>query len=218
MASTVDVLSHGRFTFGIGAGHYEPEYAAYGYEFAEAPERLRQLREAVQIIRSMWTQDETTFEGKYYQVYGAINRPRGVQTPHVPMLIGGAGEKVTLKLVAEYGDACDVIESPAGLEQKFAVLRKHCEDVGRNYESIHRTTTSICIMADTDDEARAAVPDSASAVYPGDVGSYGLVGTPATIRRRIAAYEAAGVQEIAISFGNVTSLEAVRRFATEFIQ
>ena len=108
MASTVDVLSHGRLNFGIGAGWYEHEYRAYGYDFPEAPERLRQLREAVQVILAMWTQDEAVFEGQYYQVRGAINQPKGVQKPHIPMLIAGGGEKVTLKLVAQYGDACNV--------------------------------------------------------------------------------------------------------------
>ncbi|MFI9456900.1 LLM class F420-dependent oxidoreductase [Amycolatopsis sp. NPDC052450] len=217
MASTVDVLSHGRFTFGIGAGWYESDYHGYGYEYSEAPERLRQLREAVQIILSLWTEDETTFEGKYYQVNGAINQPKGVQRPHVPMLIGGAGEKVTLKLVAQYGDVCNVIESPAGLAHKYGVLKRHCDDAGRDYDSILRTTTSICIMADTDEEARALVPGGTEAIYPGDVGEYGLIGSIDTIHRRIAAYEAAGVQEIAISFPESTDLDVLKRFAEEFI-
>src|SRR4051794_36929234 len=138
MASTVDVLSHGRLNFGIGAGWYEHEYRGYGYDFPDAPTRLRQLREAVQGIRAMWTQEEAHFEGKYYQVRGAINQPKGVQQPHIPLLIGGAGEKVTLKLVAQYGDACNVGGDFATLTHKFAVLKQHCEDVGRDYNSIRR--------------------------------------------------------------------------------
>src|SRR6516164_8254515 len=155
MASTVDVLSHGRLNFGIGAGWYEHEYRAYGYEYPEAPERLRQLREAVQVIRAMWTQEEAVFEGKYYQVRGAINQPKGVQKPHIPLLIGGDGEKVTLKLVAQYGDACNVGDDPATMKQKFAVLKQHCETVGRDYASIHRTSTTFCLMADSDEQALA---------------------------------------------------------------
>jgi F420-dependent oxidoreductase-like protein len=188
MASTVDVLSRGRFTFGIGAGWYQPDYVGFGYEFPDAPERLRQVREAVQIILSMWTEKETTFEGEHFQVRGVINQPQGVQKPHIPVLIGGAGEKVTLKLVAEYGDACNVIESPEGLKHKFSVLKKHCETVGRDYNSVRRTATTLCIIADTDKEALAAVPDGVGAIYPGDPGSYCLVGTVETIRERIAAY------------------------------
>src|SRR5436190_4868789 len=108
MASTVDVMSHGRLDFGIGAGWYQHEYIAYGYNYPDAPERLRYLREAVQVILAMWTQDEAIFEGKYYQIRGTINQPKGVQKPHIPLLIGGGGEKVTLKLVAQYADACNV--------------------------------------------------------------------------------------------------------------
>jgi alkanesulfonate monooxygenase SsuD/methylene tetrahydromethanopterin reductase-like flavin-dependent oxidoreductase (luciferase family) len=91
MASTVDVLSHGRLTLGIGAGCNEHESRAYGYEAHAGPVRLRQLREAVQVIRAMWQEQEATFEGQYYQVRGAINQPKGVQQPHIPLLIGGDG-------------------------------------------------------------------------------------------------------------------------------
>src|SRR5438477_1361209 len=100
----------------------------------------------------MWTQEEAFFEGNYYQVRGAINQPKGVQQPHIPLLIGGNGEKVTLKLVAQYADSCNVSGDLATLEQKFAVIRQHCEAVGRDYKSIHRTSGTLCIIADTDEE------------------------------------------------------------------
>lgn len=115
MASTLDVLSHGRFRFGIGAGNYEDEYRDYGYEFPDGAQRVHELHEAVQIILSMWTKTETTFQGDFYQVRHALNDPKGVQKPHVPLLIGGGGEKGTLRLVAEYGDACNVVASPSEL-------------------------------------------------------------------------------------------------------
>jgi len=133
MASTVDVLSHGRLNFGIGAGGFEHEYRAYGYDYPDTPDRLRHLREAVQMILAMWTQEEAAFEGKYYQVRGAINQPKGVQKPHIPLLIGGGGEQVTLKLVAQYGDACNISGSLETIQHKFDVLKKHCEAVGRDY-------------------------------------------------------------------------------------
>src|SRR3989441_4382795 len=156
MASTVDVLSHGRLDFGIGAGWYEHEYRAYGYGYPGAPERLRYLREAVQLILAMWTQDEAVFEGKYYHVHGAINQPKGVQKPHIPLLIGGGGEQVTLKLVAQYGDACNIGHLDLeGLERKFAIIKKHCEDVGRDYNTIRRTVLFNCAIAETDEAALA---------------------------------------------------------------
>src|SRR5258707_5915764 len=154
MASTVDVLSHGRLNFGIGAGWYEHEYRAYGYDYPEAPDRLRRLREAVQVILAMWTQEEAVFERKYYQVRGAINQPKGVQKPHIPLLIAGGGEKVTLKLAAQYGDACNVGHlDNEGFARKFAILKEHCEQVGRDYTQVKRTALMNCAIGETEAEA-----------------------------------------------------------------
>ena len=215
MASTVDVLSHGRLNFGIGAGWYEHEYRAYGYDYPDAPERLRQLREAVQVMLALWTQEEAHFEGTYYQVRGAINQPKGVQKPHIPLLIGGDGEKVTLKLVAQYADACNVGDDPASVKQKLAVLKQHCETVGRDYESIHRTSSTLCLMADSDEQALRQLPAELKARLGKSVNT-ALIGSPETIRLRLTAYEEAGVQELLVRFIDGTNLEALRRFAQEF--
>ncbi len=217
MASTVDVLSHGRLTFGIGAGWYEPDYLGYGYEFGTAGGRLKQLGEAVRIIRSMWTEEKTTFSGAYYDVQDVVNQPKGVQSPHIPLLIAGGGEKVTLKLVAQYADACNVMDSPAVLARKYAILAEHCANVGRDYDTIHRTATTVCIIRDTDAEARALVPPGIEFAYPGDLASYGLIGTVDTVRERLAAYEAAGVQELVIGFEDPTDVALVRSFASSFM-
>lgn len=216
MASTVDVLSHGRLNFSIGAGWYEHEYHAYGYTYPDGPERLRQLREAVQVILAMWTQEETYFEGNYYQVHGAINQPKGVQKPHIPLLIGGDGEKVTLKIVAQYADACNVGDDPASVEHSLAVLKRHCETIGRDYESIHRTTSTMCLMADSDEQALAHIPAERKDRLRSTIHT-ALIGSPETIRQRLQAYEEAGVQELIMRFLDGTNLEAIRRFAQEFI-
>jgi F420-dependent oxidoreductase-like protein len=217
MASTVDVLSKGRLTFGIGAGWYQRDYDAYGYDFPDGPERLRELREAVQVIQSLWTRDVTTFDGKYYRLSEAVNQPRGVQQPRIPMMIAGGGEKVTLKLVAEYADACNVMDSPDGVRRKFAILREHCEAVGRDYDTILRTVTTACFITDTDELGQQALSPAMGAFYPCDFGSYLLYGTVDTIRDRIAAYEAAGVQQLVVGFHQATQPDAIRRFAKEFI-
>jgi F420-dependent oxidoreductase-like protein len=217
MASTLDVLSHGRLDFGIGAGWYEADYRSYGYAYPDGPERLRQLQEAVQVILAMWTQEEATFEGNYYQIRGAINQPKGVQQPHIPLMIGGSGEQVTLKLVARYGDACNLQGNLAMLERKFSVLKEHCKTIGRDYESIRRTALTLCIIDETDEQARALIPGWADGVFPGDVGSYGLVGTLETIQKRLAAYEAIGVQELMIYFLDAIHRDDARRFAQAFI-
>jgi F420-dependent oxidoreductase-like protein len=214
MASTVDVMSHGRLTVGIGSGFpgLASQFRAYGYEYPEdVAVRSRQLREAVQILLAMWTQEEAAFEGTYYQVCGAINQPKGVQRPHIPLLIGGNGEQVTLKLVAQYGDFCHVFGDPATIAHKFAVLKQHCEAASRDYESIQRATIAICVIADTDEQAQAQMPEAARAF--GD----GLVGSPETIRKGIAALEDAGVQELMLRFLNARDLDGIRRFAHEFI-
>ena len=214
MASTVDVLSHGRLNFGIGAGWYEHEYRAYGYNYPDAPERLRHLREAVQVILTMWTQEEAVFEGAYYQVRGAINQPKGVQKPHIPLLIGGGGERVTLKLVAQYGDACNINGDLETIKHKFAVLKGHCETIGRDYASIHRTVAGLCAIGETDAQARAKIP---AALLDRPVARGALIGSPDTIRRRLAELEAAGVQEVILSFPDVLQLDSLRFFAKEFI-
>lgn len=215
MASAVDVMSHGRLTLGIGSGSpaLAAQARAYGYEYPDVPVRARQLREAVQILLAMWTQEEATFEGQFYAVRGAINQPKGVQLPHIPLLIAGNGEHVTLKLVAQYGDACNIHGDPATLKRKLAVLKAHCETMGRDYESIHRTSGSYCIIEDTDAQAQAKAPERVRAIF----GDAALIGSPATIRDRITVYEDAGVQELQLRFPRVGQLDAIQRFAQEFI-
>jgi len=218
MASTVDVLSHGRLDFGIGAGWYEHEFRAYGYDFPDGPTRLRQLRDTVQIILQMWTEDEAVFEGKYHQVYGAINQPKGVQQPHIPLLIGGGGEQVTLKLVAQYADACNVGHlDPAGLERKFSIIKKHCEGVGRDYNAIRRTVLFNCAIAETDEAALAKSGPFRRNIPSGRIREQALVGTPDTIRQRLAEIEQAGAQEIILYMPDARDLESVRLFARECI-
>jgi F420-dependent oxidoreductase-like protein len=140
IAATVDVLSNGRVFMGIGAGNQAQEAEAYGIPFPGVPERLGRLREAVQIIQKLWTQDYTTFDGKYYHVKGAICNPKPIQKPRPQILIGGGGEKVTLRIVARYADACNVFAgTPEAYKAKLDVLKEHCKAVGRDYGSIVKT-------------------------------------------------------------------------------
>jgi F420-dependent oxidoreductase-like protein len=216
MASTVDTLSHGRLNLGIGAGWYEHEFLAYGYDFPDGPTRLRQLREAVQVILAMWTQDEAVFEGKYYQVRGAINQPKGVQKPHIPLLIGGGGEKVTLKIVAEYGDACNIGHlDNEGLEHKFTVLKKHCDEIGRDYNTLKRTVLFNCAIAETDEAAMAKAGPYTRNIPSGRLRERALIGTPDAIRKRLTEIEQTGAQEIILFMQDAKDLEPIRLFARE---
>src|SRR6266478_2352610 len=214
MASTLDVLSHGRLNFGIGAGWYEHEYKAYGYPYPDAPERLRMLREALQVILAMWTQEQATFTGTYYQVRGAINQPKGVQKPHIPILIGGGGERVTLKLVAQYGDACNVLGDLETIKHKLAVLKTHCETLGRDFATIHCTTGAVCSIAEDDETALALLPPPVR----NQLRDTSLVGSPQTIRQRITALEDVGIHELILDFPtSATDLTPIHRFAREFV-
>lgn len=141
--NTLDVLSGGRAYFGIGAGWYGREAAGLGVPFPPTGERLARLEEIIQIAQHMWRGDESPFNGKYYQLAEPISRPLPLSKPHPPILIGGGGERKTLRLVAQYGDACNLFAGPErldALQHKLDVLKQHCADVGRNYDEIEKTT------------------------------------------------------------------------------
>jgi F420-dependent oxidoreductase-like protein len=218
MASTLDVIANGRLRFGLGAGWYEDEYRAFGYDYPATGERLRQLEESLRIITSMLTGEPTSFDGNYFRAAEVVNQPRGAQEPRIPVMIAGSGEKVTLKLVAEYGDLCNVQEPPDEVARKYGILAKHCSDIGRDFSTITKTSTSYCIIADTDEQARAAVPPWAPMVFPGSLADYGLVGPLDTIGARLEAYEQAGVDELVVAFAAGLDPETLRTFASAFIR
>jgi F420-dependent oxidoreductase-like protein len=138
--TTLDVLSGGRAMLGIGAAWYEREHLALGVPYPPVSERFERLEEAIQICEQMWSDDEGPYNGKYYQLAETICVPRPLQTPRPPILIGGGGEKKTLRLVAQYADACNLFATtPEEIKRKLDILRGHCDAVGRDYESIQKT-------------------------------------------------------------------------------
>ena len=142
IASTVDVASRGRLYAGLGAGWYEHEWKAYGYEWTDVPPRMAAFREAVEIVHKMWTEERPVFAGRHYSIDQPINEPKGVRKPHPSFWLGGGGEKVTFKLAAQYADACNFGGGdPDVLRHKLAVLRKHCADLGRDYDRIIKSTS-----------------------------------------------------------------------------
>jgi F420-dependent oxidoreductase-like protein len=166
MASTVDVMSHGRLDFGIGGGWYEHEFNAYGYPYPAVGDRLRMLREALQVITAMWTEPYATFEGSHYRISGAINEPKGVQKPHPPIWVGGSGEKVTLKLAAQYGDATNFsghLDDMSWYRHKLDVVRAHCDAAGRDFDAMIHSTN-----AETTPIRGGADPVQATARYRRD--------------------------------------------------
>jgi F420-dependent oxidoreductase-like protein len=139
MAATVDVLSNGRLIHGIGAGWFADEYEGYGYDFPDAPTRLAQLDEALAVQKALWTADRPSFDGRVYRVREAWCEPRPVQRPYPPILIGGGGERVLLRLVARHADMWNCPGEPGELARKIEVLRRHCAAEGRPVDAIERT-------------------------------------------------------------------------------
>jgi F420-dependent oxidoreductase-like protein len=221
VASTIDALSHGRLDFGIGAGWYEHEWRAYGYGFPDTPTRLKMLAEALPIFKAMWTEAYATYAGTFYQVQGAINEPKGVQKPHPPLWIGGGGEQVTLKLVAQYGDYSNF--GGLNLEEftrKAAILRQHCERVGRDYHAITKSAGGDVYVLGAHQPppagaiARAFGNTCTLAAYRRDH----FMGTAEELIERLGRMVEAGVQYFVLYVpGAAYDLEPLQRLAEDVV-
>ncbi len=148
-ATTLDVLSDGRSYFGLGAAWNEVEARALGVPFPPPKERLEREEETLQIALQMWSGNEGPFQGRYYQLDRTLCSPLPLSKPHPPIMIGGGGEKKALRLVAQYGDACNLYArmGPETIRHKLEVLKRHCDEVGRDYSAIERTTLSTVWLA-----------------------------------------------------------------------
>jgi F420-dependent oxidoreductase-like protein len=152
ITTTIDVLSGGRAILGIGGAWYEEEHRAYGFDFPPIGERLARLGEALQIARAMFTQEQASFEGRYYRVENVMNNPRPIRGD-IPILVGGSGERKTLKLVAQYADACNIFGDPDRVRHLLGVLDAHCADVGRDPAEITKTRLGTLVVAPTHEQA-----------------------------------------------------------------
>lgn len=187
ITSTLDVISGGRLDWGIGAGWYDNEYRAYGYDFPEAKDRLGMLRECVEIVKAMWSEAETTYAGTYYQVAGAHCDPKPIQQPHPPILIGGGGEQITLRIVARHADRSNFGGGLAPFAHKCEVLQAHCAAVGRDYDEITKTIPGEVFIRETEAEVRAdAEPPFGQPYEPWAQAN--LVGTPEQVAEKMQAY------------------------------
>ncbi|QBD78159.1 LLM class F420-dependent oxidoreductase [Ktedonosporobacter rubrisoli] len=197
--TTLDVLSHGRAYFGIGAAWNEEEHAGLGVPFPPLAERFERLEETLQIAHQMWAGDEKPYQGKHYQLARPLNAPSSVQKPHPPIMIGGMGERKTLRLVAQYGDACNfsLMRLKQGeLAHKLNVLREHCQAVGRPYSDIEKTTLGP-IKLTRDGRDNSFTPAAAIAYF-----------------RNLAEQ---GIDQALVNMPNVADLEPFELFANEVI-
>ena len=150
VASTIDSMSGGRLEFAIGAGWYDQEYKAYGYDYPTAGVRLKMLEEALQIYIAMNTKDKASFNGEYYSINNAINQPKPLQKPYPPLWVCGGGEKVTLKLLAKYGDYGNWDVDVDGFISKSKILKNHCEQQNRDYSEIKKTLHTNVVIGENE--------------------------------------------------------------------
>jgi F420-dependent oxidoreductase-like protein len=218
-ATTVDQISGGRLEFGIGGAWHTYEHEAFAIPFHTTRERLERLDEAVQVIKLLWTEQRPTFNGRYYQLDQPPYNPPNVQQPHPPILVGGGGEKRTLRTAASFADAVNVIGTPDELRHKFQVLEGHCKDAGTDYSNIRRTTQVplflnedpvfqqrvvqglISFRGGTEEEARRSV----------------LMGSVDEVKAQVQTLADAGVQEIMLSQFPRFHRQSILRFAEQIV-
>jgi len=194
-ATTLDVLSGGRAYLGVGAGWYEREARGLGLPFPPVSERFERLEETLKIAKQMFSDEVAPLDGKHYRLEETLNSPQAISKPHPPIMVGGGGEKKTLRLVAEYADACNLFAFPGGLDQlehKLDVLKGHCENVGRDYGEIEKTTLGTAYLA----------PDKMSVD---------------DILEHCRRQSELGVDHAIFNMPNVHEIEPIRRFGEEVI-
>ncbi|MDQ3810013.1 MAG: LLM class flavin-dependent oxidoreductase [Chloroflexota bacterium] len=204
LATNMHVLTEGRFILGLGAGNNPAEHLAYGYPFLSSPERLAQTEEAVRLIRELWTESPATFEGRYYRVDNAFCSP--LPASPIPLMIGGGGERKTLRLVARYADWwCADVEPVDVFAHKVRVLSEHCAQVGRDPREI--TRAQVVWISIEDDPARVRRWEHLHLV----------AGSPDEVTRELQAFRDAGAHHLQIRFMDYPRLDGFERFVTRVL-
>jgi len=206
MLSTLDVISNGRIELGIGAGWYEKEYVAYGYDFSTHITRIRQLDESISIIKELWTRRSASFSGRYYMLKDAICNPKPIQKPHPIIMVGGSGEKYLLKVVAKHADRYNnFFGSPDQLKKKIAVLKEHCNTFRRDYKQIQHSVALPCIITESEVDvnqilARYKRNDKTTKQYLNYLVGGITVGIPEKIIKGLNEYVELGITHFIIHF------------------
>ena len=213
MTSTFDVISGGRLDWGIGAGWYENEYKGYGFEFPAPKVRIGMLREAVEIVKSMWTEPETTYHGTYYTLQRAHCDPKPLQQPHPPIWIGGGGEQLTLRVVARHADVSNFGGKPEEWKRKAEILKDHCKAVGRDYDEIRKTISGELLVRETEAEIDAMGTQSLWGEPLESWKAGNLVGTPEQVAEKVQAYVDLGCTGFVPWCSDYPSTESLRLFA-----
>lgn len=217
MVASLDNVSNGRLLLGLGAGWMDEEYRAYGYSFPSARVRIEQLEEALAVIKLMLTEPRASFQGKYYAVDEAVNNPKPIQKPHPPIMIGGAGEKRLLRVVAEHADIWNCPNNAAPLlTQKLDALKRHCDAIGRDPQTIEVSEQCLMILGRDDKDLRQKVQfakQALGAVF--DIDNTALRGTPEELIEAIQNRSRQGVTLFTTLFGDLNQPETLELFASK---
>ena len=212
VAASIDVISAGRLEMGIGAGWYEHEHDGYGYPFLPPGQRLGMLREGVEIMRALWTEDVVDYDGKHYQLKGAISQPKPVQKPHIPFWIAGGGEKVTLRIAARYGAYSNFGVELETFIRKSELLKGHCDDLGTDFDSIVRSANFNIMCADTEaevadkiswlsDHLKKYVPEERAIRFADMYKAFS--GTPERVTGALQEWEKEGMTYAIVNFADI---------------
>lgn len=217
MGATLDHTSGGRLIMGIGAGWFELEHNAYGIHFGTTAERISRVDEAAEIIKRLWTEKQVTFEGRYYQLKDAYCEPKPLQQPRPPLMMGGAGEKLMLKVIAKHADQWNTFGSPEVFRHKIGVLKEHCATVGRNFDEIEISWAGAGLVTDSREEKDALIGRLAAAfgITPEQYEASALAGTASEVRDRIHKFIDEGVTHFITLAGAPFNHNSIRRFAEE---
>ncbi|MCW3994555.1 MAG: LLM class flavin-dependent oxidoreductase [Candidatus Bathyarchaeota archaeon] len=221
-AATLDVISHGRLEFGVGAGVQENEHIAYGFDFPKLNQRVERLFEALEVIIRLWTQPKANYSGKYFSLKEAICEPKPLQSPYPPITIGGISDK-TVKVAAQFADRCDwgFLPTIDAYKQKTALLQQNCRAVGRDFDEIERSCwpAGQIIVAQT----KAEVAEKISRFKPAnhrleDFLKTTLGGTPDVIYEQLQTYVELGVSYFMLFFADLPRFDSLRLFSETIIK
>jgi len=217
MGATLDHTSGGRLIMGLGAGWFELEHKAYDIPFGTTAERIHRVDEAAEIIKRLWTEKQVTFEGRYYHLKDAYCEPKPLQTPRPPLMMGGSGEKLMLRVIAKHADQWNTFGGPDVFRHKIEVLKEHCAAVGRNFDEIEVSWAGASLVTDSKEEKDALLQGWAAAfgVTPEQYAPGALVGTVAEVRDRIHALIDVGVTHFIPIANAPFNHNSIRRFAEE---
>jgi len=214
MGATLQTLTRGRFILGIGAGWKEDEYIAYGYEFPSPKVRIEQLEEGIRIIKKMWTEKETTFKGKHFEIDKAYCYPKPDPLP--PITIGGGGERLTLRVVARHADWWNIPNvSPQTYQHKLKVLEDHCKKQRRDQSEIVKTLANMVAIAKTEDKARD-IADKSLFIQRGKEENC-IIGNPDMVVEKLMEYTKLGVEHFILRFVDFPKTEGAELFAEKVI-